>query len=283
LNKWLMLALIVGGSAHAQFSNLVMVVNVETAEVFYVRDNKPVALDYATKGAEVIIEKRIAANCYGQYRGRSAYLRRDALVTKQEFFEESQRAKGLVEYRGQWLTPDEKFRQEQIAKGLVLYQDQWVTPAEKFRQEQIAKGLVQWKERWVTPDEMKEAQRAEFEAAQRAKGLMLHNGEWIPAEMLAYLDNAKSLIAQADDLFAQQQDYTRVQDLYKQAVASLQKYSELRTQRNSPDPEAFTLVARVSKSTAQILQMVQAGTLTVLPDGQLVPKGTNASEKATTP
>ena len=249
-----------------------MVVNVETAEVFYVRDKKAFALDYAVKGDEILVEKRVLGNCYGQYRGRAAYMHREDLVTKVEFFVETQKAKGLVEYKGRWLTPEEKFRQEQIAKGLVLYQDQWLTPAEKFRQEQIAKGLVLWKGRWVTPDEMKETQRVEFEAAQHAKGLTLHNGEWIPAEMLKYLDDAKGLIAQADELFSQQKDYARAQDLYKQAVANLQKYSDFRTQRHSPDPEALTLCARVSKSNAEILKMVQDGTLTVTADGQLVPK-----------
>lgn len=260
-----------------------MVVNVETTEVFYVRDNKAVALDHAPKGTEIIVEKRILGNCYGQYRGRPAYIHRDALVTKEEFFVESQRAKGLVKYRGEWLTPNEKLRREQIAKGLVLFNGQWMTPEEKFRREQIAKGLVFWRDRWVTPEEVRETQRAEFEAAQRAKGLTLHNGEWIPAEMLTYLDNAKSLIAQADDLFAQRKDYARVQELYQQAVASLQEYSALRSQRNTPDPEALTLCARISKSTAEIIRMVQDGTLTVLPDGQLAAKGTNRPEHAAMP
>jgi hypothetical protein len=296
--------LIVGGSARAQTTNRVFVVNVETAEVFYVRDNKPVALDHAPKGTEVVVEKTILGNAFCQYRGRPAYIHRDLLVTKQEFYVAAQKARGLVEYRGQWLTPEEKFRQEQIAKGLVLYKGAWVTPAEKFQQEQIAKGLVAyqgqwvtpvdkfrreqlakglvlWKDLWVTPEAMQEAQRAEFEAAQRTKGLTLHNGAWIPIEMLNYLDNAKRMIEEADGLFAQQKEYTRVQNLYKQAVASLQKYSELRNRRNTPDPEALALCSRVATNTAEIMKMIHDGTLTVLPDGQLVPKVTNVTDQAT--
>jgi hypothetical protein len=141
--------------------------------------------------------------------------------------------------------------------------------------------LVLWRDRWMTPEEMKETRHADFEAAQRAKGLTLHNDEWIPLVMLTYLDNAKGLIAQADELFAQRKDYTRVQDLYRQAVASLQKYSELRSQRNTPDPEALALCSRVATNTAEIMKMIHDGTLTVLPDGELVPKVTNVTDQAT--
>ena len=106
-------------------------------------------------------------------------------MTEQEF-EREQLAKGLVKYKGQWITPEQKskleegllkygerwgaaeeverwkredFEKAQIAKGLVKYEDEWITKEELFEREQISKGLVKYKGKWTKPNDVKEVKK----------------------------------------------------------------------------------------------------------------------------
>jgi len=68
-------------------------------------------------------------------------------------FPQVQRSKGLVEYKGNWMTSEDKYEKEMLEKGFVKYKDQWVT-LEKFEDEQKDKGLVKFMGRWGTPKQV---------------------------------------------------------------------------------------------------------------------------------
>lgn len=72
----------------------------------------------------------------------------------ERIFSQVQRLKGLVEYKGEWMTSEEKFEREQLDKGLVKFKGKWMTPEEKFEKEQKAKGLVKFMGRWGTPEQV---------------------------------------------------------------------------------------------------------------------------------
>lgn len=55
----------------------------------------------------------------------------------------AQRAKGLVEYDGRWVTPEEK---EALEKGFVLHEGRWMA----FEEAQRMKGLEAWRDEWLS-------------------------------------------------------------------------------------------------------------------------------------
>jgi len=76
-------------------------------------------------------------------------------------FPQAQKSKGLVEYKGDWMTSEKKFEREQLDKGLVKIKGEWITAEEQFRREQEqfekdqrAKGLVKFMARWGTPEQV---------------------------------------------------------------------------------------------------------------------------------
>ena len=88
--------------------------------------------------------------------------------------EGAHRALGHVKDGADWVTLDEKRKRDAAreralleSKGLVEYQGRWVTPEER---DALEKGLEKVGNRWLKPDE-----------ANRAKGLELFDGKWIPA------------------------------------------------------------------------------------------------------
>lgn len=93
---------------------------------------------------------------------------------------------GHVLHEGEWMTPEERDRRvreaeraRRSAEGLVEYRGRWVTPEERSK---LEAGLVQHEGRWMTPEE-----------AQRARGLELVEGRWIPrAQALALRSGAEA-------------------------------------------------------------------------------------------
>jgi len=90
-------------------------------------------------------------------------------------FPQVQRSKGLVEYKGKWMTPEERFEREQSDRGLVKFKGEWMTPEEKFEREQLDKGLVKYKGSWMTPEEKIEKEMLD-------KGLVRYKGQWMTLE-----------------------------------------------------------------------------------------------------
>ena len=139
----------------------VLVVAQDGTQLFYHRNGQPTDIEEVPKGTELTIESTSGERCFVTYKGKPAYIRRQFLLTRDEFrkqvFEAEQKAKGLVQYQGKWIMPDEEFRREQTAKRLVEYQGEWLTPAEKFRREQTAKGLIEYDGHWLTPEDKKTA------------------------------------------------------------------------------------------------------------------------------
>jgi hypothetical protein len=69
-------------------------------------------------------------------------------------FPQVQKLKGLVDYKGKWMTPEDRLENEQLDKGLVKFKGEWMTPREKFEKEQRAKGLIQFMGRWGNADQV---------------------------------------------------------------------------------------------------------------------------------
>jgi tetratricopeptide (TPR) repeat protein len=76
-------------------------------------------------------------------------------------FLEVMKARGLVEYKGKWVTPVEKETEIMTARGMVIFRDKWVTPDEKFALEQKEKGLVLWKGKWISEEEYRKVATGE--------------------------------------------------------------------------------------------------------------------------
>jgi hypothetical protein len=139
----------------------VLVVAQDGAQLFYHQNGQPTDMEEVPKGTELTIESTTGERCFVTYKGKPAYIRRQFLLTRDEFkkpvFEAGQTAEGVIEYQGKSIAPDEQFRREQTAKGLVEYQGEWLTPDEKSRREQTAKGLIEYDGHWLTPEGKKTA------------------------------------------------------------------------------------------------------------------------------
>ena len=136
------------------------------APVFYIQDGKVVGSEFLERGTKFACDRIENNLCYITWQGKVGYVRLASLeklpdtavaaaptpppspvppppvISPEEKYRQEQIAKGLVEYRGGWVTPQEKFRQEQTAKGLIEINGEWITKDEQFRREQLAKGLV---------------------------------------------------------------------------------------------------------------------------------------------
>lgn len=123
---------------------------------------------------------------------------------------EERKAKGLVLFRGKWVTRQERYRalseEEALTKRAEKRErkekeavEKVRLDAERFEQVQRAKGLVKFREKWVKPEEKERTlreeqtrrqveaerirQRAErFRQEQRAKGLVEFQGRWVTKE-----------------------------------------------------------------------------------------------------
>lgn len=98
---------------------------------------------------------------------------------------------GYKKFGDKWVTEKEYERlaaeaekKEKMAKGLVEYKGQWVTPAEKEEKEHTDKGEVLLDGEWVNKKDI-EAKKREAEARKEAddhrlKGEYLVDGKWVP-------------------------------------------------------------------------------------------------------
>jgi hypothetical protein len=122
----------------------------------------------------------------------------------QKDFEDDQKARGLLKYKGKWGTPEQVEEWKMTNQGLVRFKDSWVTPEErsrleKFEQEQLAKGLVEYKGKWGTPKEVERWKQEDFERKQLAKGLIKHKGRWVtPREKFELEQIEKGLVKFVD-------------------------------------------------------------------------------------
>ncbi len=65
---------------------------------------------------------------------------------KEAKYATSMRAKGLIEFEGEWITPDEKM-------AIQKERDRQREERERYEAEQRAKGLVKYKSKWMTPEQ----------------------------------------------------------------------------------------------------------------------------------
>ncbi len=82
-------------------------------------------------------------------------------------------AAGVVEYEGVVMPTDAAYLLGQLSKGLVEYKGQWLTAEAKAAREEAdykAEGLVQYKGRWITPEAAETEARIDAEVAAVAKG-----------------------------------------------------------------------------------------------------------------
>ncbi len=88
------------------------------------------------------------------------------LEQTEETFEQQQRAKGMVQYKGSWVDP--------AGAGLVNVDGEWITREEQFAREQRAKGLVLYKGAWLTPEEKSVKVAEEYEQ----RGFIRYKDRW---------------------------------------------------------------------------------------------------------
>ncbi len=241
----------------------IWVVAEDGAQIFYHKNGTPFAMESIARGTEIQFDRTEGERCFLTYNGRPAYIRTKFLKTKQEFFVEEQKAKGLVLVDGIWMTSEQKFQSEQILRGLVQWNEQWVTPEDKTN---LKKGLVKYHSQWVTPQQRSEAEREEFIAAQRAKGLVLHNDKWISMQVIKHLETARMLKQQGDELYKRQNIYDKASELYLQAMQSLEEY--LRNEPSgSSEPEVIQFKSDVLQRNLEVQKMVKDGLIVRLPNG----------------
>lgn len=105
----------------------------------------------------------------GLYLFRSTHLD-FVLEETSEHREQTLRDKGLVPYRGEWVSPAEQ--------GLIEYEGRWMSPAEKEHEEMTARGWKRLEGRWMSPEDYAVA----YAASQRARGLVEFKNRWIAPE-----------------------------------------------------------------------------------------------------
>jgi len=79
------------GPCLAADQQTVLVVAQDGSEIVYHRNGQPVDMEDIPKGTELTIESTSGERCFVTYKGKPAYIRRQFLVTKQEFLEAQQR------------------------------------------------------------------------------------------------------------------------------------------------------------------------------------------------
>ncbi len=86
----------------------VLVVAYDGSHIFYIQGDELAEIEEVPKGTELTIESMSGERCFVTYKGRPAYIRRQFLVTREEFLASERAAKGLIEYEGQWVTPEDR-------------------------------------------------------------------------------------------------------------------------------------------------------------------------------
>ena len=86
--------------------------------------------------------------------------------------DEAQIARGLVQYKGAWVT---KEFAENTDKGLVQYQGKWVTPDEMYK----AKGYVKYHGTWISSSRLKAIQARQTQARERIRFASDWKNAWV--------------------------------------------------------------------------------------------------------
>jgi hypothetical protein len=189
------------------------VVAQDGAQIYYHRNGTPIDMEEIPKGTELKIESTSDDRCFLTYKGKPAYVRRQLLATKQEFFEAEQTAKGLVQYQGEWITTEQR---DQKLKQV-------------FEAEQKAKGLVQYEGQWITTNEVAQAKQREAVARQReAKAEEQHRQEQAKAEELRRQQQTKE-----EERQRQEADETRQKQEREEAARRAQEIERYRVQVES--------------------------------------------------
>jgi len=162
----------------------VLVVAGDNTELFYYNDSGPTGLERLPKWTQITVEKESHDQVFTTYRGKPAYIKRQFLVTQQEFNSVAEKeaaakrekaARALAEAQekadyaaltGYKLNPNQELTKEQYVAGIAAFQNFLkVYPKSIFTGElnnRIAawqveadnreNGLVKTANKWMTPD-----------------------------------------------------------------------------------------------------------------------------------
>jgi len=209
----------------------------QDSQLFYHRNGHPTGLEEVPKGTELTIERVSDERCFVTYKGKPAYIRREFLVTKQEFLAAQQKANqqrldshtdavpsvvgeksttnvavATTNHNAATKDPARDAAIHSVIQNLKLradtaidsghyhfigamftsYQGEFADETAKER-EQLAK---EYDEQAQRKEQNQHIAQEQFEADQKAKGLVPYNGAWLTPQQLAA--SAKRLQDEAD-------------------------------------------------------------------------------------
>ena len=92
----------------------VLVVAGDNTELFYYNDSGPTGLERLAKGVQITVEKQAREQVFTTYRGKPAYIKRQLLVTPQEFAGTAEKEASIAREKAEKILADAREKADQV-------------------------------------------------------------------------------------------------------------------------------------------------------------------------